>query len=208
MQISMGIAQPPSAFDRLRSTGLIVGPAAFISAWVAAGLSTPGYSPRRDHISDLAAIDAPTRSVMNLGFTAFAVAVGAAIMPTRRIVGTPAAAVLGANVALTIGIMLAPLGRSADGDRAHAIVAGVGYLALAAAAPSAAPTLARRSRRLAMASIGVGMASMACLGLSLVRRESGFWQRAGITATDAWMIGMGLLAVMRSSGDQQSATVW
>ncbi len=191
----MTMARPLSAFDRLRGTGLIVGPAAFISAWVAAGLATPGYSPTRDHISDLAAIDAPTRSVMNLGFTAFAVAVGAATMPARRIVGTPAAVVLGANVALTIGIMLAPLGRSARGDRAHAIVAGLGYLALAAAGPSAAPTLARRSRRLAMASIGVGMASMACLGLSLVRPESGFWQRAGITATDAWMIGMGLLAV-------------
>ncbi len=200
MQTSLTIAPPASAFDRVRSAGLIVGPAAFISAWVAAGLATPGYSPTRDHISDLSAIDAPTRALMNLGFMAFAVTVGAAIVPARRIVGTPAAVVLGANVALTIGIMLAPLGRSADGDRLHAVVAGLGYLALAAAGPSAAPTLARRSRRLALASIGVGVASMACLGLSLVRPESGFWQRAGITVTDAWMIGMGLLAVTDHRG--------
>lgn len=207
MQTSMTMARPPSAFDRLRGTGLIVGPAAFISAWVAAGLATPGYSPARDHISDLAAIDAPARSVMNLGFAAFAVAVGAATMPARRIVGTPATVVLGLNVALTIGIMLAPLGRSADGNRAHAIVAGLGYLALAAAAPTAAPTLFTRSRRLAMASIGVGVASVACLGLSFVRPESGFWQRAGITVTDAWMVGMGLLVVMRSPANEVDARV-
>lgn len=177
--------------DRVRCAGLIVGPAAFISAWLASGAMTPGYSPTRDHISDLAAIGAPTRTLMNLGFTAFTIAVGAATLPARRFLGTPATVVLGANVAMTMGIMLAPLGRSADGDRAHAIVAGLGYLALAAAAPSAAPTLGKRSRGLAMASVGVGAASMACLGLSLIRPESGFWQRAGITVTDAWMIAMG-----------------
>lgn len=203
MPTSMTITPPPppSTVDRLRSAGLIVGPAAFISAWVASGLATPGYSPTRDHISDLAAIGAPTRTLMNLGFTAFTISVAAATLPARRFLGTPATVVLGANVVLTLGIMLAPLGRSAEGDRAHAIVAGLGYLALAAAAPSAAPTLAKRSRRLALASIGVGVASMACLGLSLVRPESGLWQRAGITVTDAWMIGMGLLAVTSPTGD-------
>lgn len=198
----MVMTQPPTTLDRILSAGLIVGPIAFISAWAVSGAITPGYSPIRDHISDLAAIDAPTRAVMNFGFGAFALSVGAAALPARRYLGAPAAAMLGANVVLTIGIALAPLGRSPEGDRAHAVVAGLGYLALAAMAPSAAPTLAKRSRRLGLASVGVGVASLACLGLSLVRPESGFWQRAGIATTDAWLITMGLLAVTRPARDR------
>ena len=189
--------------DRIRSAGLIVGPAAFISAWVASGALTVGYSPIRDHISDLAAIDAPTRPLMNIGFTAFAVAVGLAASPMRRHLGTPAAVVLGANAVLSIGIMLAPLGQSEQGDQIHGVVAGLGYLALAATAPAAAPVLAKRSRSLAVASVGVGALSMASLGASLVLKDqSGFWQRAGITTTDAWLIAMGLLAVTASNRDR------
>ncbi len=131
---------------------------------------------------------------MNLGFTAFAISVGAATVPAPRLFGTPTALVFGANVLVTIGIMLVPLGRSPDGDRAHAVVAGLGYLVLAVTAPSAARTLAKRNRWLGAASVAVGAVSLACLGLSVVRPESGFWQRAGITATDAWLIAMGLSA--------------
>ena len=189
--------------DRIRSVGLIVGPAAFISAWVASGALTVGYSPIRDHISDLAAIDAPTRPLMNIGFTAFAVAVGLAASPMRRHLGTPAAVVLGANAVLSIGIMLAPLGQSEQGDQIHGVVAGLGYLALAATAPAAAPVLAKRSRSLAVASVGVGTVSMASLVASLAfKDQSGFWQRAGITTTDAWLIAMGLLAVTTLGRDQ------
>ena len=189
--------------DRIRSAGLIVGPAAFISAWVTSGAMTEGYSPIRDHISDLAAIDAPTRPLVNIGFTAFAVAVGLAASPMRRHLGTPAAVVLGANAVLSIGIMLAPLGQSEQGDQIHGVVAGLGYLALAATAPAAAPVLAKRSRSLAVASVGVGTVSMACLVASLVfKDQSGFWQRAGITTTDAWLISMGLLAVTTLGRDR------
>ncbi len=184
--------------DRIRSAGLIVGPAAFISAWVVSGVITEGYSPTRDHISDLAAIGAPTKTLMNAGFTVFAVAVGLAASPLRRHIGTPAAVVLGANALLSVGIMLAPLGQSEHGDQIHGVVAGLGYLALAATAPSAAPALAKRSRPLAVVSIGVGAITLACLVASFVRPESGFWQRAGITTTDAWLIAIGLLAVTAS----------
>ena len=195
----MPIRQPLSTADRMLSAGLIVGPTAFISAWLLSGALTPGYSPSRDHISDLAA---PTRTRMTVGFAAFAVSVGAAALPARRFLGRPAAVALGANALLSIGIALAPLGRSAEGDRAHALVAGLGYLALAATAPSAAAVLAKRSRPLALASIGVGAVSLACLGLSLVRPEAGLWQRTGITTTDAWLIAMGLLAVTSSSRER------
>lgn len=197
----MTTTSPPPALDRILGAGLIVGPAAFISAWALSGALTPGYSPIRDHISDLAAIGAPTRDLMNAGFATFAVAVGVAALPARRLLGTPAVVVLGANALLSAGVGLAPLGQSDAGDRAHQVVAALGYLALTATAPSAARTLAIRSRWLGAASLGVGVASLACLGLSFVRPESGFWQRAGITATDAWLIGMGLLVVTTSEGD-------
>lgn len=183
--------------SKLLSAGLVVGPAAFIASWAVSGILTKGYSPTRDHISDLAAVGAPTRRLMNLGFTTFAVAVGLAAAPTQGLIGRPGRALLYANAALSVGIMIAPLGRSAAGDRAHAVVAGLGYLALAATAPSAVPALAPRHRSLAAASVGVGAASMACLGLSLVRPESGFWQRAGITVTDAWLAAMGHVALRR-----------
>lgn len=171
----------------------------FISTWLAAGAMTDGYSPIRDHISDLDAIDAPTRPLMNAAFIAFALGAGLAAGPLRRFVGTPSATAIGANAAISIGIMLAPLGVSENGDRLHQVVAGLGYLALAATAPAAAPILARRSRPLAVASVGVGSVSLICLGLSLSGPQAGLWQRVGITTTDAWLMTMGLLVLSGSS---------
>lgn len=181
--------------DRLRRAGLIIGPVTFISAWLAAGAVTRGYSPIRDHISDLDAVDAPTRPLMNAAFTTFALAVGVAAGPMRTRLGRPAAVAMYANALLSIGIMVAPLGRTPGGDRLHGLMAGLGYLALAGTAPSSAPALARRSPWMGRASIAVGAATMACLVASLIRPEKGFWQRAGITTTDAWLIAIGILGV-------------
>ena len=175
----------PGRLDRLRIAGIVWAPAAFITSWLAAGLITKGYSPVRDHISDLDAIDAPTRPLMNVAFVSFALGAGLSAGPLRRFVGTPAAAAIGANAVISIGIMLAPLGRSSDGDRAHAAVAGLGYLALASTAPVAAPVLATGSRPMAVAALGVGAISLACLGASLTGRRAGLWQQVGITTTDA-----------------------
>ena len=191
----MPIPTRPRSFDRVRCAGLILGPITFISAWLAAGAMTKGYSPIRDHISDLDAVAAPTRPLMNVAFTTFALAVGLAAAPLRSRLGAPTAAAMSANALLSIGIMVAPLGKSRASDRVHGVVAGLGYLALAATAPSAAPTLAARQRTLARASIAVGVTSMACLVASLVRPEKGFWQRAGITTTDAWMVLVGVLVL-------------
>lgn len=200
--LPMPAPAPLSNLDRALAAGLVVGPTAFITAWAVSGAITPGYSPIRDHISDLAAVGATTRSLMNVGFAAFAVPVGTAAIPARRFLGAPAAVVLGANVLLTVGIALAPLGRSAEGDRAHAVVAALGYLALAALGPSAAPTLAKRRPLIGRASVAVGALSIACLGLSVVRPEAGLWQRAGILVTDAWLIAMGLRAATGAARDE------
>lgn len=197
---------PRSAVDRLRSAGVIVGPLAFITAWVVSGARTRSYSPVRDHISDLAAVHAPTRPIMNVGFAAFTVAVALAAAPLRRLIGTPGAAMMGVNAALSAAVALAPLGVSAAGDRRHQVAAGAGYLALAALAPASAPALAKRSPALAVASVGVGVLSMVCLGASLAaKQQSGFWQRAGITATDAWLIGLGVLALSAPDAPERSS---
>lgn len=182
--------------DRARCSGVIVGPLAFISAWAVSGAITEGYSPIRDHISDLAAIDAPTRPLMSVGFAVFTVAVASAVGPLRRLIGTPGSIALGINAALSGGVALAPLGVSPDGDRLHQVVAGAGYLALAALGPASAPALAKRHPTFAKASVGVGVFSLACLVASLSSDgTSGFWQRAGITATDAWLVALGTLAL-------------
>lgn len=184
------------SLDRVRCAGIIVGPLVFITSWAVSGAITKGYSPTRDHISDLAAVEAPTRPLMSFGFAIFTVALASAAGPLRREIGTPGSIALGVNAVVSAGIALAPLGISPDGDRLHQVVAGAGYLALAALAPTAAPALAKRHPTLAKASLGVGAASLACLALSLVSEDqSGLWQRAGITVTDAWLIAMGLLVV-------------
>jgi hypothetical membrane protein len=186
----------PRTLDRLRAAGVIVGPLAFINSWLVSGAVTKEYSPIRDHISDLAAVDARTRPLMNVGFAVFTVGVAAASGPLRGLIGTPGSIAMGVNAAMSAAVAMAPLGISPERDRRHQVVAGLGYLALAALAPSSAPALARRSRRLAVTSVGVGVASMACLAASLVAKDrSGFWQRAGITVTDAWLIAIGTQAL-------------
>lgn len=194
--MTMPTVSHPGSLDRLRCAGVIVGPLAFITSWVVSGAITPGYSPIRDHISDLAAVDAPTRPLMSLGFAVFTVAIASAAGPLRRVIGTPGSIALGVNAVVSGAIALAPLGASADGDRLHQVVAGAGYLALAALAPVAAPALAKRHPTLAKASVAVGATSLVFLALSLVAKDqSGLWQRAGITVTDAWLIAIGLLAL-------------
>src|SRR5580698_4808009 len=52
----------------------IAGPSCFVAGWLSTGSQTPGYSPRRDPISDLARIGAPHRIEMTAAFFVFGVA--------------------------------------------------------------------------------------------------------------------------------------
>jgi hypothetical membrane protein len=60
---------------RWLAAGGVVGPVGFVMAWVACGRATPGYSPRHDAISLLAAIGSPTRVAMTVGFVVFGIGV-------------------------------------------------------------------------------------------------------------------------------------
>ena len=184
-----------SRSSRLLLSGAIWGPCIFIAAWVVGGLLLSGYSPVDQHISDLAAVDASTRWLMTLGFAAFALGVGVAVLPLRRLIGWPAAVALGINAALMIGIALTPTGGSLDMDRVHAVLALLLYASLAAIAPLAAMSLRRHGAIIALSSLAVGVVALTFLSASLGEAKSGLLQRMGMTITDVWLIAIGIAGV-------------
>jgi hypothetical membrane protein len=186
---------PGSRPARLLLSGAIWGPCIFIAAWIVGGLLLSGYSPVDQHISDLAAVDASTTWLMTLGFAAFAIGVGVAAWPLRRLIGWPAALTLGINGALMVGIALTPTGGSPDTDRVHAVLALLLYASLAAIAPLAAMALRRHGAVVALGSLAVGVVTLAFLSASLGETRSGLLQRIGMTITDAWLIAIGIAAI-------------
>jgi len=153
----------------------------------------PGYSPFVDHISSLAAVDAPSRMLMNFGFAAFVVGVGTAAWPLRRVIGNPSAVALGFNACLVLGVLLTPDGLSSTTDFLHGGFASLVYLSLALVGPLAAPIFRRRGLRYwALASLAVGTVTAVSLWISLGESRSGLFQRIGLTATDLWLMAVGM----------------
>ncbi|MDP9493734.1 MAG: DUF998 domain-containing protein, partial [Actinomycetota bacterium] len=164
--------------DRWFAAGAIWGPGLFIMSWLLAGFMVSGYSPFTDHISSLAAVDAPSRMLMNLGFAAFAVGVGTAAWPLRRVIGNAASVALALNALFVFGVMLTPEGRSAGTDFLHGGFASLVYLSLVVSAPLAALTFRRRGlSRWAMVSFAVGLATAVFLIASNTEGTSGLFQR-------------------------------
>lgn len=97
-----------------------------------------------DSISDLAAVDAPSRVLMTLGFAAYVIGGGTSAWPLRRVIGKPAVFALALNAALTLGVMLTPSGRSLDTDILHAFFAVLAYFSLALVGQLGAVALRRR----------------------------------------------------------------
>lgn len=168
--------------------GGIVGPAAFVSAWLAGGARKRGYSPVDDAISRLAAIGASTRPLMTAGFVTFGVAVPVYALALRAAVPGPAWKLAAGTGVTTLLIAAFPLGHSSTIDSVHATVAVVGYLTLAATPLLAArPLAAGGHRRGARASVMVGVASGLCLAATTVGPVHGLLQRVGITVGDSWL---------------------
>jgi hypothetical membrane protein len=178
---------------RLLALGGVIGPLAFIGCWAVAGAVTAGYSAVDDAISDLAAVGASTRVAMTTGFLVFGVGLIAFGMGLRMVLAGPAwiaAVVTGAG---TIGVAATPLG-GWSGDAAHAVCAGIGYLSLVALPLLAAAPFAANGRRgWARASVSVAVVSGACLVASTLGPAHGFWQRAGLTVGDAWIVTVAVL---------------
>lgn len=179
--------------NRLSIAAGAAGPVAFVAAWVGCGLATRGYSPVNDAISRLAAADAPTRVPMTAGFVTFGVAVPAFAATLRRTVPGPAWIAAVATGVATLGVAATPL----DGglEPLHAPFAVAGYATLAAVPLLAARPLAAAGRSgWARASLALGLVAAASLVATAAGPAHGAFQRAGLSAGDAWLVAAAIAA--------------
>jgi hypothetical membrane protein len=141
--------------------GGVIGPVAFVAAWVVTGFATDGYSPVHDPISDLAAVDAPHRWWMTAGFVVF----------TGGLV--------------TYGLAL----RARRGGPAWVAAVITGLATLGSTALLSAQVLARNGA-IAWARFGVviGIMTLGALALTLTGSATGLWQRVGLTTGDVWIV--------------------
>jgi hypothetical protein len=172
---------------------------AFIGCWAVAGAVTHGYSPIDDAISDLAAVDAPTRVAMTTGFVVFGVGLVAFGLALRHSLGGGAWIAAIATGACTIAVAATPLG-GWSGDSVHATFAGLGYAAIVLVPALAAPEFATRSRAgWARTAWLTAVAAAGCLVASTFGPAHGAWQRLGLTVGDLWIIGTAV-ALATASG--------
>ena len=181
----------------------IVGPTAFVGAWVTGGLRTPGYSFVGAAISRLAAVHATTRPLMTGGFVTFGVALPIFGQALRREFGPRVAVAATISGLATLGVAAFPLDHSDAVDRAHAAVAFVAYVAT-----SAMPALAERSLRAsgmnvaANGSASIAAASALSLVASTLGPAHGLFQRTGLTVVDVWMVVVALTLLRGKSTEQ------
>ncbi|MFN8017109.1 MAG: DUF998 domain-containing protein [Acidimicrobiales bacterium] len=188
----------------LAALGLVVGPVAFVAAWVVGGVATPGYSPVDDAISRIAAQGAPNRWLMTAGFVAYGVAVLVGSGALRRSPLRPGWALAAVNGVATLAVALTPLDRSELVDSLHGLSATVGYVALAALPIACAPALRSLGhRRAAAASVAAGLATAACLVTTTVTDANGLFQRLGLGIGDVWLIAAGTWLYRLGSQDAQ-----
>lgn len=165
----------------------MVGPVAFVGAWIGSGLATTGYSAVSNAISDLARIGAGTRPAMSTGFIIYGVAVSVYALALRRALpglAWVAAVVCGVS---TLGVAAVPLGWAHDG--LHGLFAGIGYAAIAATPALAVAPLRRAGRsQWATTSLLMALAAGGCLVATVAGPAHGFFQRAGLTIGDVWIV--------------------
>jgi hypothetical membrane protein len=160
-----------------------------VLAWVVGGLRFEGYSPIDDAISRLAAQGASTQILMNMGFVGFGVCVPVYALALRRALPGWAWASAATTGVATLAVAAFPLGYAESIDGWHNASAGVGYLSLAITPWLAFSSLRGDRPRLAWFGVACGCLSVVCLVLSVwVEGPNGFFQRLGLTATDAWIV--------------------
>jgi len=175
-----------STTDRWLALAGIAGVGGFVGAWVGLGATRDGYSPVDDAISRLAEDGAATQPWMTLGFVAFGVGIPLYAMALRKALAGPAwisATITGLAI---FGVAVFPLGVA---DEAHGAFAGLGYITLAATPLLAARTFRSQGhQRWAIGSLVAGVASAVLLTASIGEPLHGAFQRAGLAATDVWIV--------------------
>ena len=206
-----------AGFVRVAGAIAVAGPVFFSAAWLAGWAAQDAYSPRREDISALAALDAQQPWVMIVGFLALAVGLAALGMGLLRAVDGGRLAPLGALLVLIagLGIFVAGVARNDcsselaackaridAGDISwqhglHDAVSGLLFLALVVAQL----VLARAFRHdpawsdLRAYSIVSGVLTFALLVLfatGAIEGWNGFVQRAFLAVPFVWMMVLGV----------------
>lgn len=182
-------SHPLGAGRRAAALGGLLGPAAFIAAWLLAGAITDlAYSPTSETISRLAAVTADTQALMSAGLIAFGVLVPAYAWALRGVIGGAAPTAAAITGVASLGIAATPLDHSAAVDALHRAFAVIGYGSLALTPLLAATPLELAGERsLARLGRACGWISVVCLVLSIAPIADGLFQRLGLTATDLWL---------------------
>jgi len=174
----------------------VVGPSAFIAAWVLGGARAVDYSPIDDAISRLAAVGAPTRPLMTAGFVVFGVSLCSFGYLGHRDLGKRAAVCAIVTGTSTLGVALMPLDHSSLVDTLHAGFALIGYLSLIALPVAAiAPLKEIGLTPIVRFAPHVSIVAALCLLASTQTDTNGMWQRAGLTTIDLWIIALSVLLV-------------
>jgi hypothetical membrane protein len=179
---------PESARNaRLLALGGVIGPVAFVSAWLLTGLNTTGYSPVARAISRLAAAGAPTRSGMTAGFVIFGIGVVCHGLAIRKALPGWSWAALVTTGLATIGAAVFPLDAA---DDTHGAFAGIGYVTLALAPLLAVKVFRSQRPGWAGFSLIIGTVVGLCLVISVFGPDDtiGLFQRIGLTAGDVWIV--------------------
>ncbi len=167
--------------------GGVIGPAAFIGAWATLGMIRDGYNPISTAISRLAERGSSTAPAMTAGFVAFGTAVPVAAFAFKRhLPGFSWIPTLATGLA-TLGVAATPLATSATVDKLHGVFAGTGYITLAAIPLTMLPLLRLRPEARAFA-LTTATLSGASLAATLAGSAHGFFQRAGLTVGDIWLV--------------------
>ena len=201
-------APAPAFTHRRLAFGGVIGPAAFVSAWMLGGLlGDAGLSPIDDAISQLAAVDSNTRMLMTAGLLTFGFGVGAFAVSATSVLGARTALALAATAASTLAVAALPLGSSDAVDSLHGLAAGFGYITLVLA-PIAARKPLRRMGRQRLAAAGVLASTIAAVSLaaSLTSAPTGLFQRLGIASVDIWIVAVAVLILRECRPDRAHRT--
>ena len=193
---------PTHHADRLGALCGVLGPAAFVSAWVVGGAVTDGYDATREAISQLAREGAVTQPLMTAGLVVFGLLIPVWAFALARVLDEPRLRVSVTVAGLaTIAVAVFPLTREQGQpqDVAHAVSAGVGYVAMAVSPLLGAVALRRRGLgRAAALSATVGVVSAGALVASVTTEFGGGFQRLGLTVVDAWYVAVAVWVLRRT----------